>query len=153
MSFRSKRDPSKPPRDTAKARAVNLLSRREHGRAELFQKLTTRGFEADDVNTALDRLEELRLLDDGRASEALARWWAGRGDGPIKVRAKLRQKGFGSEHIAAAMDALEVDWLDQARGLVAKRRLDPSDRKQREKLYRWLAGKGYPSSVIGQALK
>lgn len=142
-----------PPRDSAKARAVNLLSRREHGRAELFRKLTTRGFEPDEVDAALDRLEELRLLDDGRASAALARWWAGRGDGPIKVRAKLREKGFGSDHIASAIDALEVDWVDQARALASKRRLDPSDRKQREKLYRWLAGKGYPSSVIGQALK
>ena len=42
----------------AVAAAMDLLARREHGRAELFRKLRQRGASAELIDPALDRLAE-----------------------------------------------------------------------------------------------
>ena len=50
--------------------AMDYLSRREHATHELFQKLLAKGYEADDVSAALERLAEQNLLSDSRFTEA-----------------------------------------------------------------------------------
>jgi regulatory protein len=127
---------------------VNLLSRREHGRAELCRKLLTREHPRDEVEQALDRLEELGLLDDQRAAQSLARYWATqRRHGPMKLRASLREKGFSASLIERAIESVELDWTEQARDLAASRGLDLGEDKQRQKLLRFLVGRGYSMSL------
>ena len=47
-------------------RAIGLLTRREHSRKELVRKLTSRGMEAAEVATAVDRLAREGWQDDAR---------------------------------------------------------------------------------------
>ena len=50
-------------------KALDLLSRREHSRKELYLKLTKRFHLKEDINLTLDRLEEKNLLSDSRFAE------------------------------------------------------------------------------------
>ncbi|NJM12471.1 MAG: hypothetical protein HC889_11860 [Synechococcaceae cyanobacterium SM1_2_3] len=49
-----------------RAKALELLTRREHSRLELRQKLSQRGFPTERIEAALDQLVAERLLDEGR---------------------------------------------------------------------------------------
>lgn len=106
---------------SATQRALGLLTRREHSRKELQRKLTSRGMDAGEVETAVETLSGLGWQDDARFAESLVRSRAGSGYGPIRLRAELATHGLDSEAIARALDSYEGDWLENARDLVRRR--------------------------------
>lgn len=106
---------------SATQRALGLLTRREHSRKELQRKLTSRGMDAAEVETAVETLSGLGWQDDARFAESLVRSRAGGGYGPIRLRAELATHGLDSEAIARALDSYEGDWLENARDLVRRR--------------------------------
>lgn len=137
--------------DTALARAVALLSRREHSALELRGKLIQRGFEESDVDAALSRLTELGLQDDARFAETLGRVRANSGHGPQRLRAELSQHGLSAEQvneaIAAAGDA--DDWLERALDL-ARRRWPQGVRelRDRRRLADFLIRRGFAADHV-----
>lgn len=102
-------------------RALGLLVRREHSRKELTRKLTSRGLDRERVVEAVDRLRDAGWQDDARFAETLVRSRANNGYGPVHIRAELGTHGLDGEAIAAAMDAYEGDWLENARDLLRRR--------------------------------
>jgi regulatory protein len=104
-----------------RAKALELLARREHTRLELRQKLLQRGFPADHIEPALERLVEERLLDEARFAELYASARADKGYGPLRVARELRERGVAEDVVAATLGALESDWLPKLRELHRKR--------------------------------
>ena len=74
-------------------KALDLLSRREHSRKELYLKLTKRFESKEDINLNLDRLEEKNLLSDSRFAEEYVQARRKKGFGPIKISAELEKRG------------------------------------------------------------
>lgn len=109
------------PELTPAQRALGLLVRREHSRKELTRKLTARGVVADDAKAAVERMTAEGWQDDARFAELLVRSRAGNGYGPMRIRAELGTHGLDREVIAAAMDAYDGDWAENARDLVRRR--------------------------------
>ena len=68
-----------------RAKALDLLARREHSRLELRQKLVQRGFPSDRIEPVLDQLVEERLLDENRYAELYACARADKGYGPLRI--------------------------------------------------------------------
>ncbi len=88
---------------TAYQTALDLLSRRDHFRRELVDKLSQRDFPTNEVEAAVDRCAELDLIDDQRIAERFVEVRAGdRGWGPHRLAAELRQRG---------VDAADADRL------------------------------------------
>ncbi len=104
-----------------RAKALELLARREHTRLELRQKLFQRGFAADRIEPVLDQLVEERLLDEARFAELYAGARADKGYGPLRVARELRERGVAEDVVAATLVALEGDWLPKLRELHRKR--------------------------------
>jgi regulatory protein len=78
----------------AVAKAIELLSVREHFREELRVKLERRDFPQDEVEAALDRCEELGYLDDERAASRFVEISAVRkGWGPRRLEMELVRRG------------------------------------------------------------
>lgn len=132
---------------TLRDRAIALLARREHSRAELARKLSLHG-EADEIAALLDALEQEGLLSNARYAESLAHSREGR-HGSVRLKAELREKGVP--------DAVIADVLNQARAcdLTAAREVwlrkfgePPSDAKERARQQRFLLGRGFPSEVV-----
>lgn len=115
--------PDADPESTARTACLDMLSTRARSRAELADALTRRGFPADVVETVLDRLVEVRLIDDA----AFAEQWVDsrhrhRGLGRRALADELRRKGVDNETAGVALAELgQDDERARARDLVDKR--------------------------------
>ena len=137
-----------------RARALNLLARREHSRLELARKLRQRGMAGADLEQVLDELVAARLLSDTRFAEEYARSRVGRGYGPVRIRAELRERGIDDAGIQAALAELGEDWCQQARATRQRRfgAEPPADLKERARQSRFLQQRGFSPEQIRQAL-
>jgi len=130
--------------------AVGLLARREHSRAELAQKLTARGFAPADIESLLHRLAAQRLQSDSRFAEAYVRARIGRGYGPQRIRAELRERGVMAEQIDqafAAQPAADTPRIDEIWRRKYAGRL-PADYRERARQMRFLQQRGFSLSDI-----
>ena len=104
-----------------KDKALWLISFRDHSRRELFDKLR-KDYGEESCERALDRLEEVGLLDDGRYARRYAadliniKHLSERG-----VRQKLREKGIDRDLIDEVLSETEIDEEEQIRSVIEKK--------------------------------
>lgn len=148
---------------TVRESALRLLARREHSRGELRRKLGEkfgRGF-AGEIERELEDLAGRDLLSDLRFARAYAREVSGR-FASRRIRAELQKRGVGADEIASALAELEGDGdgdseLNRAREMVARRRRvgvdSEAEAKERARLIRWLAGRGFSFETAKRAVE
>jgi len=95
-------------------RAVDLLSRREHSRKELHQKLLKKDFDCEYISPVLDYLIEKDYLSDERFAQSTLRVRVDRGFGWLYIKNELNQKGVCSSIINELDKNDEIDWYLQA---------------------------------------
>jgi SOS response regulatory protein OraA/RecX len=83
--------------------AMNLLARREYARRELAARLASRGLPGDLIDPVMDELTQENLLSDDRFADAFVSARAGRGQGPVRIRIELEQKGVDPEIVERAL--------------------------------------------------
>ena len=134
--------------------ALRLLARREHSRQELVTKLCVRGFEQQDVIDIIDNLADQGLQSDARFAESFARYRIGRGQGPLRIRAELQQRGVEGELIAGALGTEGQDWLELAEKQRRKRfgQAAPETATERVRQQRFLQYRGFSSEHIRYVL-
>ncbi len=89
----------------AECKAVDYLARSEQCRAGLVKKLLEKGYEKEHVNPALDYLEKVKYLSDGRYCRS---WLNTRkinhAEGRSKLLAELLGRGIQKETAESALD-------------------------------------------------
>ena len=136
------------PQPTCYNKALELLARRAHFRRELAHKLTKRGYDEDEVERTLGRLEEKNFLDD----RSLARDYAEsrlrrRPMGRPLLMSELRARGVDDEGIEQALVGLTPEReVELARQAAEKWRR--SRRGTPEALGRHLSSRGFSAGVI-----
>lgn len=140
--------------DVVRDKAVALLAAREHSACELRQKLRKRYQDHDLIDEVIQQLVEAGYQSDARFTEARVRASLARGHGPMKIRALLREAGIDGDLVDAALEDAAPDWRDLAReALLSKFGPAPAgDQRETARRARFLASRGYPSSVIGDLL-
>lgn len=132
-------------------RALNLLARREHSRAEMARKLAPHGDPAkvtDEVTVLLDDLEREGLLSNARYAESLAHARTGR-HGSLRLKAELRDKGVPEAVINEVVAEARAQDLDAAREVWGKKfGQPPNDAAERARQMRFLASRGFPAEVV-----
>ena len=138
------------------ARAVALLARREHSRAELAVKLRRTLTEADDpaeVDRVLDALERDKLLSDERFAGALTRTRSAR-FGDARVRFDLKSAGVSVETVDHAVASLKGTELERAQAVWQRRFGEPPRTAQeRGRQARFLQARGFSTDTIGKVLR
>ena len=138
------------------ARAVALLVRREHSRAELAAKLRRGLAEEDDpaeIERVLDALEQDKLLSDERYASVLTRTRAER-FGDARVRFDLKSSGVKAETAERALADLKGTELDRARAGQARRFGElPATPQERARQARFLQSRGFSSATIRAVLR
>jgi len=132
--------------------AMNILARREHSRKEVSDKLYKKlDPDSEVLNTVLDKLVADDLLSDQRFSEAFVRWRVGKGQGPVRIRMELRERGVDGD---AVLRECDVDWFALVIEVAHKRfGTSPAiDAKQRAKRMRFLQYRGFSGEQIRAAL-
>lgn len=134
--------------------AINLLSRREYSRHELFQKLNPRTSSETQVEKLLNRLEEAGYQSDQRFAESFLRSRINRGLGHMRIERELKDKGIDADLIAQVMSS-DTDWFQLAcdSGLKKSQSLDFADYKDKQKLFRYLAYRGFSMDQIQYAIE
>jgi len=133
-------------------RALRLLARREHCRAELARKLEAAGFDAGDVQPLLDEFEAKNWLSDRRFAES---WVADHRAkaGSIKLVYELRQRGVRDDVIEAVLGDNRDTETERARAVWEKKfGAPPADAAGRARQARYLQGRGFSSDAIRQAI-
>ncbi|MBT3353194.1 MAG: regulatory protein RecX [Nitrospinaceae bacterium] len=138
-------------RERMEASALRILALRSHTRYELGRKLRGRKFPGAEIEALLHRYEEIGYLND----EAAARSW---------VRRRLRARPMGRRSMARELSGIgvsqEIAELALAEGYGEEGELESARRaaqkrlkafrgkdKLRERLLRFLQGRGFPAGV------
>ena len=138
------------------ARAVALLARREHSRAELAAKLRRTFSETDDpgeVDRVLDALERDKLLSDERYAGTLTRTRSAR-FGDARVRFDLKSAGVKAETVDRAVASLKGTELERARAVWSRRFGElPHTPQERGRQARFLQARGFSTETIRKLLR
>lgn len=143
------------PEQAARRIALGMLSRREHSAHELSLKLQQRGLPADAVTGTIEALKAEKLLSETRFVEQFVRSRIERGDGPLKIRAELAQRGADAGLAEQELESQAPDWAGTAERVRRKRFGPdiPEDFKERARQARFLQGRGFGMADIRRALK
>jgi regulatory protein len=140
---------------TLRLRALNILARREHSRAELARKLAPYA-EAEAVEALLDQLEQENLLSSSRYVEMLAHARAGK-HGSLRLKAELREKGVAENDMSVALQTAREQDLASARAVWQKKygalpSQIANSASERARQFRFLASRGFPAEVIRRVI-
>jgi regulatory protein len=138
-------------------RALGLLAVRARSRRELERRLLQAGFQTDEVETELARLERVGLIDDAAFARQLAQHAFGPGaKGRRAVASALFAKGVDPEVAASTLEELGGDEDQRALDLASARAprltgIDPQKAFQR--LSGLLMRRGYAPEVARSAAR
>lgn len=143
--------------ESSKAYAVGirLLSRREHSIREIEDKLTSKGFDVSVVQMVIDKLVDQGYLSQTRFARSFLSMRISQGKGPLLIHQEMSYRGVTKELIEEVEVELGVDWLEQASEVIRRKCKGavPGDFREKSKLVRHLASRGFSLSVAQQALK
>ena len=139
----------------AKQKAYLLLSLRPHSEKELEKKLRDKGFPAVVIKEALEKLRDLKYLNDASFAIGWARnlavnkLWGNR-----KIVASLQEKGVAVQLINDAVAAARFEISEEeaiaiiVKKKVAKKSLAIPDVKEKQRIFQSLMGRGFPPGLI-----
>ena len=136
--------------EAAKQRAYRLLSMRPHSEKELAKKLRDKGFPEAVIKEALEKLHDLKYLNDASFALQWARnlavnkLWGNR-----KIAAGLKEKGITADLAAGAITAARRELSeDEAIGKLVRKRAGSADRKTKQRIFTSLLRRGFPAGLI-----
>lgn len=135
--------------------AMTLLARREHSRAELFNKLVRRFPDAEKVEFELNRLEQEGLQSDLRFVNSFISSRVGRYQGSLKIRQELKRFDLDEMLITRVFDEMEIDW-PQLAFEAAQRKFSNKNlslRRERDRARQFLYRRGFETSVCVRAIE
>jgi len=136
-----------------KGRALQLLARREHSRAELERKLAAHVHDGDDLSAVLDALEQRGYISAARVAESLVHRKAAR-LGAARLAHEMRGKGLDEDTVRAALAQLRGSELPRARAVWQRRfGTPPASPQERLKHMRFLLARGFAADVAAQVLR
>jgi regulatory protein len=146
--------------EQARNLCLRLLTARARTRAELEGQLAKRGYPDDVSGRVLDRLAQVRLIDDVDFAE---QWVRSRrvnaGKGKRTLAAELRTKGVDDDVITAALDGIDADAERERAEQLVRDKLrreklgDDDDTKVTRRLVGMLARRGYSQTMAFDVVK
>ena len=155
MPLRRPRTPRTPELRTdpgaALAAGVALLAGRDFAPRELLERIARRGFAPGAAEAAVAELKARGMLNEARYAENYVEWHSGRGHGPLRIAAELRQRGIAEELIGAAVAA--ADWPGLARKVCRAKfgAAAPGSWREQARRMRFLQYRGFSSDHIRAA--
>jgi regulatory protein len=139
----------------AKQMAYRLLSLRPHSEKELEKKLREKGFPAVVIKEALEKLHDLKYLNDASFAVQWARnlavnkLWGNR-----KISASLQEKGIQVPLINDAVASARQELTEEAAIKIlvgkkaARKKATLLDAKEKQRIFQSLMGRGFPPGLI-----
>lgn len=136
-----------------RAKALDLLSRRDHSEKELGDKLRSRGGKEDDVGQVLSDMRDIGLLDDRRYARSFLLGRSGKAWGRQRFRQELMSRGIPSEMVEEVIaEAKEDDGFDPSNKLTALVARELSRGREPQKVIASMLRRGFAYSEVREAL-
>lgn len=138
--------------------ALRILTRRDHSKHELTQKLKMRGYAGKVIDEVITECERFEYINDERTVRVFIRQLHRKGYGRKKIRFELNLKGFRGKHIQTVLSKSisDADEHQCAERIFQKhvRRFDREKDmlKRKDKIYRFLYGRGFSKTVISELI-
>nr|WP_281182048.1 regulatory protein RecX [Halofilum ochraceum] len=113
-------------------------------------KLEQRGYGRAAIDAEIERLAAEGLQSDERFANLFVEQRVARGDGPLKLRSALGERGVDRQIIDAALLPFEEEWTSLAREALERRFgvSAPATRAELSKRMRFLQGRGFPAGIV-----
>jgi regulatory protein len=141
---------------TAKAKLESFCAYQERCTHEVFEKIKAFDLSQEEVNNLLAFLREQKYLDEERFARSYASGkFAIKSWGRVKIRSHMRAKFVPNELINIGLSEIDdVAYMERLKHLAQRKWEELSKEKnpwiKKQKLYRFLAGKGYESYLFDQ---
>ncbi|MEG1633475.1 MAG: regulatory protein RecX [Oscillospiraceae bacterium] len=139
--------------EETKKRALRLLEKRDYSRGELIAKLMEKGAEENDAIAVVDRLVELRFINDESYAAMIVRHYAAKGFGAARIREELRRRRIPREMWDAALSDLPDSGETVYALLTAKLRSDAPDRDELRRASDALRRRGFTWEQVRGAIE
>lgn len=135
-----------------RARAMDILSRREISRAELKRKLVPYAENEDEIDAVLAEFADRNWQSDQRYAEAYVHSKS-RQHGRMRLKQSLAAKGVDAATIAELLPDAESELANAAAVLRKKFRQPPQDAAEKQKCIRFMLYRGFGMDTVMKALK
>lgn len=135
-------------------RALNLLEHGAKTQKQVYDYLKGKGYPQDCITKAMQKLEDYGYLDDQAYANEYVKLY-GQKDGEKKIRFALKSKGVNDEQISNAIENfLDNDvQIQTCYNLATKKTKNMElDAKNKQKLFAYLAGRGFSFDIIKSAI-
>lgn len=129
----------------AKKRAMHLLEKMDKTRNQLESKLIQNGYPKEAIDAALEYVESYKYIDDKRYAYSYVRYYK-EFRSVNRIRNDLMSKGIKKDIITSALEEeYDVDERELINKLILKKGYDfaESDKKEKDKLIRFLVSRGF----------
>ena len=134
-------------------RALAMLARREHTRAEMTRKLSPHSESPEQIEQLLDALAARGWLSEARFAESRANALA-RKFGSRKIAYDLKSRGVSDEVVEQTVERALAQELENCRAAWRRKfGVLPQSAAERGRQMRFLAGRGFSAEVVRQVLK
>jgi regulatory protein len=141
---------------SARDKALNYLARFSRTERQVADYLARKEFPPEEIRAAISFLREHKFVDDCAFAESFLQSRLRLFDGPLKIRQMLLQKGIAKSLIDSLLKEQYPSELqiENAAALLEKRMSRRGAATiERQKLYRFLASRGFTGYVIIQAFR
>jgi regulatory protein len=131
--------------------AFLALSQRALSERELRQRLAKRNAEADTIEAVIERLQQLKYLNDSQIAERAVQ--SQHKHGSRAIAQKLRMRGIDAATIEEALEErTEEEEIELAKALLERNARKFTGERAKAKAYALLARRGFSGRVVALAL-
>ena len=136
-----------------RGRALAMLARREHTRAEMTRKLSPHSESPEQVEQLLDALVARGWLSEARFAESRANTLA-RKFGSRKIQHDLKSRGVSAEVVERTVERALAQELENCRAAWQRQfGVLPQSAAERGRQMRFLTARGFSAEAVRQVLK
>lgn len=134
--------------------AMEMLAGREYLRTELTKKLAKKFDHSSYIDQVIEQLIDDNLQSDERYVQAFLRSRIRRGQGEMRIRMELCQRGANQALTDKAIANYQVDWFELARSVALNKfgLCESIDNNEKAKRIRFLQYRGFNYDQIDYAL-
>ena len=139
---------------SAFSKIIDLLNASDKSEASIRERLVRKGFDDQEIDSAVNRAKDLGFIDDMRYADVLIRSRIAQGKGSSGIERELKSNNIDPWTVPGWPDNYEIDdAIELERALSLLRRKPPHSKNPRESAFRKLVNKGYPTSVASSAAR
>jgi len=138
--------------------ALRILTRRDHSKHELSQKLKVRGYAGEVIDEVISECERFDYINDERTARVFMRQLHRKGYGLKRIQFELNRKGLCGKHIQGVLSkSISVADEGQCAEKIFQKHIRRFDRekdvlKRKDKIYKFLYGRGFSKAVISELI-